>query len=112
MNSKSVKIRMSHFREKCKGRNLSMTPQRVAIFQVVMDSANHPSTEEVFQQVKKTFPDISVDTVYRTLSTFAEIGVIQVVEGYGEAKRYEPGTASPFPLPTVQPDRRFSRKKI
>ncbi len=81
---------MEHFRAKCKGHNLSMTPQRVAVYQVVINSANHPSSEEVFHKVKKSFPDISVDTVYRTLSTFAEIGILEVVEGYGEPKRYDP----------------------
>ena len=90
MVHKKTRLEMEHFREKCKAHNLSMTPQRVAIYQVVMYSNNHPSTEEVFHQVKKSFPDISVDTVYRTLSMFAEIGILQVVEGYGKPKRYDP----------------------
>jgi Fur family peroxide stress response transcriptional regulator len=67
-----------------------VTPQRVAIYSEMIKSKEHPCAEDVFKQVKKTFPDISLDTVYRTLTTFAEIGLIKVVEGYGEAKRYDP----------------------
>jgi Fur family peroxide stress response transcriptional regulator len=35
---------------------------------------------------------MSLDTVYRTLSKFAEIGLAHLVEGYGESKRYDPDT--------------------
>jgi Fe2+ or Zn2+ uptake regulation protein len=69
-----------------------MTPQRLAIYKVLIESTEHPSAENIFNRVRATFPDIAIDTVYRTLSTFSEIEVIHVVEGYGEAKRYDPDT--------------------
>ncbi len=71
-----------------------MTPQRLAIYQVLMNATDHPSAEQVFQEVKTAFPDLSIDTVYRTLATFSQIGVIRVVEGYGQAKRYDPDMES------------------
>lgn len=71
-----------------------MTPQRLAIYQILRNAQNHPSAEEVFKQVKTEFPDMSIDTVYRTLATFSEIGVIRVVEGYGQVKRYDPDMGS------------------
>ncbi len=90
MQKKNSKALREQFRAKCKAHHLSMTPQRSAIYMLLLDSDQHPSTQEIFDRVKELFPDISLDTVYRTLTTFAEIGVIQVVEGYGEAKRYDP----------------------
>lgn len=78
------------FRDRCKQHNLNMTPQRVAIYEELIKSKNHPDSDDIFKRVKNIFPDISIDTVYRTLSKFAEIGVVHVVEGYGEAKRYDP----------------------
>jgi Fur family peroxide stress response transcriptional regulator len=69
-----------------------MTPQRLAIYKALIESANHPSAENIFNRVRVSFPDIAIDTVYRTLATFSEIEVINVVEGYGEAKRYDPDT--------------------
>ncbi len=80
------------FRDRCKQHNLNMTPQRVAIYEELIKSKNHPDADDIFKRVRNIFPDISIDTVYRTLSKFAEIGVIHVVEGYGEAKRYDPDT--------------------
>jgi Fur family peroxide stress response transcriptional regulator len=80
------------FREKCRQRRISITPQRVAIYCLIFDAKNHPTAEDVYNRVKLTFPDISIDTVYRTLSTFAEMGLVDEVEGYGEARRYDPDT--------------------
>jgi Fur family peroxide stress response transcriptional regulator len=69
-----------------------MTPQRVAIYEEMIKSKDHPDSDDIFEKVKNVFPDISLDTVYRTLSKFAEIGVVHLVEGYGESKRYDPDT--------------------
>jgi len=80
------------FRDKCKQHNLNMTPQRVAIYEELIKSKDHPDSDDIFKRVKNGFPNISLDIVYRTLSNFAEIGIIHFVGGYGEAKRYDPDT--------------------
>jgi Fur family peroxide stress response transcriptional regulator len=80
---------MAFFRDRCKQHNLNITPQRMAIYQELIKSKNHPDSDDIFRKIKSIFPEISLDTVYRTLSKFAEIGLIHLVEGYGEAKRYD-----------------------
>lgn len=77
------------FREKCRRNNVSLTPQRIAIYSILAESYIHPTAEDIFNRVRETFPDISIDTVYRTLGIFSQMGIIDVVEGYGEAKRYD-----------------------
>jgi Fur family peroxide stress response transcriptional regulator len=66
----------------------------MAIYKELVSSKNHPCSEEIYEKVRGVFPDISLDTVYRTLSTFYAIGVVDIVEGYGEAKRYDPDVGS------------------
>lgn len=90
MRSKNTDELLNQFRSKCKAHGLSMTPQRLAIYKAMIGSRDHPSAENIYNLVRASFPDIALDTVYRTLSTFSEIGVIHVVEGYGEARRYDP----------------------
>ena len=94
MQSKNTEKLLSLFRKKCREHGLSMTPQRLAIYRALIESNDHPSAENIFNRVRTSFPDIAIDTIYRTLSTFSEIGIIAVVEGYGEAKRYDPDTES------------------
>jgi Fur family peroxide stress response transcriptional regulator len=40
--------------------------------------------------ISARFPHISLDTVNRTLLTFADIGLVEIVEGFGSARRYDP----------------------
>jgi Fur family peroxide stress response transcriptional regulator len=92
MLSRKKQNSMAFFRDKCKQHCLNITPQRVAIYQELIKSKNHPDSEDIFRRIKNTFPEISLDTIYRTLSKFAEIGLVHLVEGYGESKRYDPNT--------------------
>lgn len=80
--------------EKCQAHNLKVTPQRMAIYRELIDSKAHPTVDAMFQTVNKEFPNISYDTVSRTLLTFAEIGIVDLVEVYGGAKRFDPNVTS------------------
>lgn len=77
------------FEAKCRQANLKVTPQRMAVYRVLIESKEHPSAEKVYQQVRNELPNISFDTVNRTLSTLNEIGAALVVEGSGDAKRFD-----------------------
>jgi Fur family peroxide stress response transcriptional regulator len=84
---------MGFFRKKCSENSLKITPQRIVIYQELLKSKDHPNAEVLHNRVKKIIPDISLDTVNRTLLTYARIGMIHLVEGYGEARRYDPHIA-------------------
>lgn len=74
----------------CKKFDLKITPQRCAIYKKLMNAKNHPTADEMFHIVKKEFPNISYDTVNRTLLTFAEIGLVDVVSTKGGPRRFDP----------------------
>jgi Fur family peroxide stress response transcriptional regulator len=64
----------------------------MAIFNALVQSSKHPSAENVYQALTGDFPNLSFDTVYRTLNTFAEIGIAEVIEGYGRSRCFDPNT--------------------
>lgn len=82
----------AHFRVRCKEHHLKITPQRTAIYEELIKSKDHPGAVDIFKKVRRVFPDISFDTVNRTLATFSEIGIVSVVEGYGQPKRFDSDT--------------------
>jgi len=88
MDKKSELIDL--FTSKCQENNLKITPQRTAIYQELLGASDHPSADLVYQRVRKKFPHISLDTVNRTVLAFADLGIINVVEGYGKPKRFDP----------------------
>jgi len=92
MKKSIEKWNLDEFLEKCKTFGLKITPQRIAIYEEVLTSSNHPSAEAIYRNIKEAHPNISLDTVNRTLLTFAEMGFIQIVEGSGDVRRFDPNT--------------------
>ena len=91
INSVELEEKTSQFQARCKEVGLKITPQRMAIYRELMLTDEHPSAEMMYEKVKETLPNISLDTVNRTLLTFNEIGVAFTVEGSGGARRYDGG---------------------
>jgi len=80
---------MNAFQAKCREAGLKVTPQRMAVYKALVETTEHPSAEAVFQKVRRTFPSISLDTVNRTLLTLSDMGAAFIVEGSGDAKRFD-----------------------
>ena len=83
---------LDSFKSRCQDNNLKITPQRTAIYQELLSALDHPSADIIYKRVRKKFPHISLDTVNRTVLTFADLGIVKVVEGYGKPKRFDPNT--------------------
>lgn len=80
---------MEEFRKK----SFRATPQRIAIAQVVLNSKDHPTAEQVYQAVKKKYPTLSLATVYQTLNLLTKINMLQEL-GFNEGtSRYDPDTS-------------------
>jgi len=75
---------------RCKEHNLRITPQRTAIYKALQNDRSHPSADIVYKIIKATFPNISFDTVNRTLLSFVDIGVLKIAESYNRQKRFDP----------------------
>ncbi len=73
-------------------RGLQVTYQRLAIYQSLYFSKEHPSAEVIYQHVKKKFPMISLGTVYKTLEKFYDVGLIEKVSPVTEVARYDAQT--------------------
>ena len=84
-----MNLNVQSFEHKCRQAGLKVTPQRIAVYKVLKESVEHPSTEVVFQQVKKLVPNVSLDTVNRTLLTLSRVGLAFIVGGSGDAKRFD-----------------------
>jgi len=84
-----LKEKMEAFQRTCREAGLKITPQRMAVYKVLIESKQHPSAEMVFRKVRDVIPNISLDTVNRTLLTLSEIGAASIVEGSGDVKRFD-----------------------
>lgn len=87
--NKELKQRIESFKAKCRAAGLKVTPQRVVIYTELIKTTEHPSAEKLYGRVRRVLPNISLDTVNRTLLSLNEIGAAFVIEGSGDPKRYD-----------------------
>jgi Fur family peroxide stress response transcriptional regulator len=81
--------RIEDLLRRCRDAGMNVTPQRVEIFRVLLESEDHPSPETLFDRAKKKMPTISLATIYKALDTLAELGVVREVSTIAETKRYD-----------------------
>ena len=56
--------------------NLKHSKQRDSIMEFLRERKDHPTADVVYMNVRKTFPNISLGTVYRNHTLLADIGEI------------------------------------
>ncbi|AKL94472.1 peroxide-responsive repressor PerR [Clostridium aceticum] len=77
-----------------KDNNCKITPQRIAIYQAVKDSEDHPNAEAIYKKLAPAYPTISLATVYKSLELFAGLGLVQVINIGENSFRYDSNTTS------------------
>ena len=60
-----------------KEKKLKLTPQRLAVYQYLKVTLEHPSAETIYKALQPNYPTMSLATVYKTLKTLVEIGLVQ-----------------------------------
>ena len=65
---------------------MRVTPQRVAICQLLAASHEHPTAAMIYDELKPRFSSLSLATVYNTLETLVGLGVVNVLGHAGDDK--------------------------
>ncbi|MDE6952421.1 MAG: transcriptional repressor [Erysipelotrichales bacterium] len=52
-------------------KKLRYSRQRETIYEILKNDCTHPNVDDIYMQVKKVIPDISLGTVYRNLNLLA-----------------------------------------
>lgn len=83
MDTQSI---IGFFREK----GLKVTSQRLAICKFILSRKDHPTAEQIYQELRTEYPTISLGTIYKNLNLLKELGLIQEL-GFKEGSvRYDP----------------------
>lgn len=73
--------------EALQARGMRVTPQRAIIFEAIEKLEGHITAEEIFEQVQKVNPYVSLATVYRTLELLMELNLINQTN-FGRSQAY------------------------
>lgn len=73
----------------CRKAGLKLTQQRLEIFRELAEAGDHPTAETLHRRLLSRLPSLSLDTVYRTLATFEQYGLISRIDSVESQARFE-----------------------
>jgi len=83
------KQQLDHLKQICDEAGIKLTHQRLEIFREMMTATDHPSAEVIHKRLQKKMPTVAIDTVYRTLATFDELGIVKKLHVMGERALFD-----------------------
>jgi len=88
-----VKLSVKTITERFREAGRKVTPQRVAVFEVLCERGGHPTVDQIYREVRKRFPMISLNTIYQIMETLVKMKIVSPVSHGQEAARYETDAA-------------------
>lgn len=73
----------------CRRRGLPVTAQRRIVLEILRGRRDHPSADQLYDEVRARLPAISRTTVYRVLETLVRLGLARKVSQPGAAARFD-----------------------
>ncbi|AMJ39933.1 Fur family transcriptional regulator [Anaerotignum propionicum] len=70
-------------------KGLKVTPQRIAVYNMLLNSTEHPNAETIYRALEPTNPTMSLATVYKTLDYFKQLGLVQELNVGEGSSRYD-----------------------
>ncbi len=89
MQTQLSQQQLDHLKKICDEAGIKLTHQRLEIFREMMTATDHPSAELIHKRLLKKMPTVAIDTVYRTLATFDELGIVKKLHVMGERALFD-----------------------
>ena len=79
--------------ELLRSNKFKVTPQRLAVYDVLANTKDHPNADMIFNSLQATYPTMSLATVYKTIDILKEIGLVQILNAGEDSFRYDADTS-------------------
>jgi Fe2+ or Zn2+ uptake regulation protein len=75
--------------QQLRDRRIAVTPQRLAVMAALQSRRDHPTADNLYQEVRRGLPAISFNTVYKTLEILCQKGMVIKVNPLHAVARYD-----------------------
>lgn len=93
MTHGDVERRVEELKAALRRAGIKQTNQRLAIYREVLARHDHPDAESVHAAVRRRLPAVSLDTVYRTLWTLTDLGLLSTLGPRQARARFDANVA-------------------
>ena len=70
-------------------KKMRYSKQRERIYEYLCSSMDHPSAEQIYLDLRKEMPNLSLGTVYRNLKVLVELGQIKTIDSKEGIEHYD-----------------------
>ena len=88
-SSVETRDRLDEMKLALEQREVTLTPRRAKVLEILATSDLHPSVSEIHAQVQLRYPSTSLATVYNTIELLKEAGQVLEIEFSASANRYD-----------------------
>ena len=89
--------RMTKMLSKLKRHDFRITPQRLAVLQILATSEGHPSVDQIYREVRAQFPTTSLAPIYKPVLLLKELGEVLQLGFPDGSNRYDGNRPYPHP---------------
>jgi Fur family peroxide stress response transcriptional regulator len=75
--------------EQLKNKGIRPSYQRIKVLEYIYHKGGHPTVDDIFRALTANIPSLSKVTIYNTLHTFVDAGLLRVVDIDDAEKRYD-----------------------
>jgi len=80
---------IAHFTDQLKSKGIRASFHRLKVLEYINQHGGHPTVEEIFCALAPVIPSLSKVTIYNTLHTFVEAGLIRALQIDEGQMRYD-----------------------
>lgn len=85
-------VKRNEFEVVCRKNGLALTIQRRTILDALAARTDHPTVDQVYEDIKDNLKGVSRTTVYRVLETFVSIGLARKISNPESKARFDADT--------------------
>jgi len=69
--------------------NIRPSYARIKIFEYLVSKRSHPTVDEIYKELSREIPTLSKTTVYNTLNTMMDVGIVKLLTIEENEARYD-----------------------
>ncbi len=89
MDPNEIVERLAQFEQLCRQQGVRFTSQRRLVLEALLGREDHPTADQLYEDLRSKMPELSLTTVYRVLETLAAMGVVRKLHHTGMPVRFD-----------------------
>ncbi|EEG77898.1 Fur family transcriptional regulator [Dethiobacter alkaliphilus] len=72
-----------------KKHNIRLSHRRLKVLEYLCNNLNHPTVDQIYNNLHKDIPTLSKTTIYNTLHTLIDLGLVRIINIEDNETRYD-----------------------